>query len=319
MKQILLISCLLITIISKAEQAPFGISEVLFNTNLIAHVKITSHTQDNFTVKVINVLHHHRSSIQPGHYIRIKNDFSIVCPAAFPIKYAVQKREALAFLSYHKGNWYITQNEIGFFKSNKVRISFPKQGYYYHGTIAEWKADLTDYFAHFSIGSDKKIIPQFTQEQLKGKVFSDLVWLQYRALYLLNESKHSSNTNLETSFAYVEDVVEIDSTQNNVIRQVVKREPIPQDSVKNIQYALLEYIDVNHPEIKEASISGTTLFALLFEKDGTISETKILRSIHPTIDAAIITYFETHKDWLPPLDEDDQPTRYQQHLPLRIF
>ena len=302
---------------SRAEQAPFGISEVLFNTNLIAHVKITSHTQDNFTVKVIDVLHHYRSSIQPGHYIRIKNDFSIVCPAAFPIEYAVQKREALAFLSYHKGSWYITHNEIGFLNENKARIAFPKQGHYYNGTIEEWKKDLDTYFAHFSVGKDKKIIPKYTQDQLKGKVLNDLIWLQYRAIYLFNESQQLPDTRLESSIVHIEQVEDI-NPNNETIQQAIKRHPIHQDSIPSIMQKITDYIYRNYPTIKASEIKGITLYSLLFEKDGTISKVKIIRSVHPEIDAGIKAYFKENNQWLPPHDENNQPMRYWQNLPLII-
>ena len=58
---IIVISIFQFQLLARADEEAYSMDELFLNANLIAHVKITSHTDQDFRVRVIDVLHHHRS------------------------------------------------------------------------------------------------------------------------------------------------------------------------------------------------------------------------------------------------------------------
>lgn len=303
---------------ARADAAGYSMHELLLETNLIAHVKITNNTRQNFNVKILAVLHHNKSGVKAGDYLQINNDFDIVCPSSFAIEYAEQKKEALAFLSFHKGAWYLNKGEIGFFKDNKITITFYKEGYFYNGTISEWKNDLADYFEHFRYNSEGKLRAKYAYKEQKRKEHSALVELQYYRLYWNLKQKIREKPQLERmNFDFeVEEEIE-EPAEDMEIHIIVDSTAIHKDSVEVIMKDLLAYIADEYPSIMQADIQGNVYYSLLFEKDGTISEVKILRSFIPEIDIAIKSYYEIHNQWTPAI-LNNAPVRYRQSFPLKI-
>lgn len=73
---------------------------------------------------------------------------------------------------------------------------------------------------------------------------------------------------------------------------------------------IIAYIRENYPEINESDMTGKTVYSLLFEKDGSISEVNVIRSIHPKIDMGIKAYYEIHNQWTSPETHKGKAVRY---------
>lgn len=166
------------SISSFAEEAPHSMEELLLQTDLVVHIQLGNHTDTNFRARVLDVIHNNHTGIKTGDYLKILNNFNDVCPASFPRAYAKEKREALAFLSYLNGNWYLTQGEIAFMDKNKARVQFYEEGYEYNATIASWKADLASYYEHFSLDKTGELIAKYTRKNAEGKPYRNLVKIQ---------------------------------------------------------------------------------------------------------------------------------------------
>lgn len=316
---LLITTCIAIAFNAKSEAMAYPMDELFLNSNIIAHVKITSHTQQYFKVRVLELLYTHRSGIEEGDYLKIINDFSIVCPSALPIEYAQQKKEALAFLSFHNGKWYLNKGEIGFFTNGKIRIPFYKEGFYYTGTIPEWKKDLTDYFDHFRYNSEGELISKYSNKQLKGKTFSPLVALQYHYLYWNINKPFNPGPYLENIFVEPEEVVEyVEPQEEDEIHTFVEKQPIPDDTMSVVMEDLLNFIWAEYPHLLQLDLQGICYYSLIFEKDGSISKVEILRSIHSEIDQGIKAYYDIHSKWTPATINNGIPVRCKQTFPLRI-
>lgn len=321
---LLLLIISLRSIYSFAEEAPHRMEELLLETDLVVHIKITSHTDTNFRAKVIDVLHNRHTGIKIGDYLKISNDFSAICPLEVPREYAEEKREALAFLSYWEGHWYLTQGEIGFIEDKKARIPFYEEGCTYNATIADWKVDLASYYEHFWFDKAEELKAKYTQKSIEGKRCSNLVNLQYRSIYPSVNLPFDRKSNLTVIFEELltgteSDQLEVKSDEDEqTIFTIVEIAPISQDTLSFIMDDIVAYIRAEYPEINELDIEGMAYYSLLFEKDGTISEVKMLRSIHPKIDEGIKTYYQTHNQWPPAQIYKGKAVRHMGNFALRF-
>ncbi|MCG8577231.1 MAG: energy transducer TonB [Flavobacteriales bacterium] len=303
----------------RADEEAYSMDELFLNSNLIAHVKIISHTDQNFRVRVREVLHHHKSGITEGGYLKIINDFNVTCPAAFPIELAEQKREALAFLSYHNGNWHLNRGEIAFFKGANVRVALEKEGCHYNGTINNWKEDLSDYFEHFQYNAEGRIISKYDSTQIEGKIFSPLVQLQYYWLYgnLSLEAIPKLEFELKVQIANYSDADEEGPVEDEKIYTFVDTFPIQPDSlVLKMMNDLVTFTLKRYPELQQ-SLYANTYYSLIFEKDGRISDVKILRSVSPKIDESIKAYFQLYPQWEPAI-LNNRFVKCRQNFPFRL-
>ncbi|MEZ4791329.1 MAG: energy transducer TonB [Flavobacteriales bacterium] len=65
------------------------------------------------------------------------------------------------------------------------------------------------------------------------------------------------------------------------------------------------------------SISGTTVVGFIIEKDGRISNTKVLRSAHPALDTEALRVIDQMPPWTPGYF-DQMPVRVSHHIPIRF-
>ncbi len=319
-KKIILLIIVCSSIYSFAERGPYEMEELLLETDLIAHVKITSHTDSNFSIRIIDVIHNHHTGIKTGDYLKVLNDFFVVCPVSVPRIYAEEKREALAFLSYWKGNWYLTQGEIGFIDKGKVRIQFYEEGFEYNASIADWKSELDIYYEHFRLDETGEVKAKCTKKRTEGKYYGNLVMLQYSSIYSGLNLRLDNDSSLKAIFeAPITEPIEVNSGgSEDAIAPFVEIRPIPLDTIRFIMDDIIVYIQANYPEINHSDIAGRTVYSVLFEKDGTISEVNIFRSIHPKIDEGIKAYYQLHNQWSSPQVYKGKPTRFKDNYVLKF-
>ncbi len=320
MKRLYTAMLLLLSYFALADEAQYKMQDLLLRTNLIAQVKITSHSDQLIRVQVLDILHNSGSGIRQGDYLKVQYDFNVICPAPFPKKYAEEHREALAFLSFENNQWYLTCGEIAFLNDGKATVQFFEEGYEYTESIDGWKRDLQDYFSHFSLNKQGKLIPRLSTENWQDSRLSALCYLQYVGFY------HPLKSNVEDYQSLkplLNDVVpsaeeaEVHLVKEDSVYTFVADDPISDSTSLEIMKVLQKSVREKHPELKDLGIEGNTYYSLVFEKDGRISEVKILCSVAEQIDKEIRQYYKEYPQWPAPLNERRKPVRYRKNMVFR--
>ncbi len=320
MKRLYTAMLLLLSHVVFADEASCKMQDLLLRTNLIAQVKITSHSDQLIRVQVLDILRNSGSGIKQGDYLKVRYDFNVICPAPFPKEYAEEHREALAFLSFEHNQWYLTCGEIAFLNDGKATVQFFEEGYEYTESINVWKRDLQDYFSHFSLNKEGKLSPRLNAENWQDSKLSALCYLQYVGFYHPLKSNAEDYQSLKPLFTEVVQPAEelvVPSVVEDRVYTFVNSDPISDSTLLEIMKTLQKRVREKHPELSNSGIQGNTYYRLLFEKDGRISEVKILRSVAEQIDREIEQYFKEHHQWRVPLNEKGMPVRYNKSMVFR--
>ena len=269
MKSLYAIVLLLLSYAVKADEAPYKMQDLLLRTDLIAQVKITSHSDQLIRVKVLDILHNFRTGIKHGDYLKVQYDFNTICPAPFPKEYAEEHREALAFLSFENNQWYLTCGEIAFLNDSKATVQFFEDGYEYTESIDGWKRDLEDYFSHFSMDKEGKLSPRLNAENWKVSKLSALCYLQYVGCYGPLKSNAEDYQSLKPLFNEVippaEEIAVFKESEDRVYT-FVDTDPISDSTSLEIMKTLQNRVRAKYPELDESGIQGNTYYSVLFEK-----------------------------------------------------
>lgn len=108
--------------------------------------------------------------------------------------------------------------------------------------------------------------------------------------------------------------------QSDTIREpMVAGEVIPTMPVfPGGQEALMQFLvdNVNYPEVaRKKKIEGRVVVQFIVEKDGSIGEQKVLRSVHPVLDAEAMRVVNIMPKWVPGMI-DGKPARVKYALPV---
>ena len=85
--------------------------------------------------------------------------------------------------------------------------------------------------------------------------------------------------------------------------------------------ALVEYLiaNIKYPdEAKKNNITGTVFVSFIVEKDGTISNTALLKSANPLLDAEALRVVSAMPNWKPGLNDDGKPVNVKFNLPINF-
>lgn len=316
MKSFFVAAAIMFTSFLRAERAPYKMEDVLQNTQLIVYAQIHTHTEKDVTIKVNDVLFNYRTGIQREDYLRIPNDFSIVCPVEIPRAYAEQKRKGVFFLHYARNTWHLTMGEAVFMTSETAKIGFTQEGYFYEGTLPEWKKDLKDYYAHFPRNQENKLTPQLDSIQWASREgLSPLVQLQYKTFYNAWNLDLSQHKRL-TRYQIVEPKEETpyETLQSSPGVQV----PISPEKMMQISDEIAERASTQYPELLEKQIKGFTYYSLYFNDQGKIDKVKIDLAVHGLLNNALETYFDEHNLWPAAINKNGVPIRFRQRLFMRF-
>ncbi len=78
------------------------------------------------------------------------------------------------------------------------------------------------------------------------------------------------------------------------------------------------YTNIKYPEsARKAGIQGTVVVSFVVEKDGSISNLKVVRSISPDCDEEVLRVIKMMPNWIPG-KQDGEPVRVQFNLPVRF-
>ena len=75
--------------------------------------------------------------------------------------------------------------------------------------------------------------------------------------------------------------------------------------------------EIKFPAIGEKNINGTVLIEFIIEKDGQVSNVKVLHSVYPEFDAEAIRVIRSFPKWIPG-KHNGKPARVKQQIPIRF-
>jgi len=84
---------------------------------------------------------------------------------------------------------------------------------------------------------------------------------------------------------------------------------------------LVEYLisNIKYPdEAKKNNITGTVFVSFIVEKDGTISNTALLKSANPLLDAEALRVVSAMPKWRPGLNDEGKPVNVKFNLPINF-
>jgi protein TonB len=106
----------------------------------------------------------------------------------------------------------------------------------------------------------------------------------------------------------------ISAADSNKVFTTVDQEPMPQGGIPGF-YKYLEK-NLHYPEdAKKKNLQGKVFLTFVVEKDGSITDVKVLRGISPDIDAEAIRVISNSPKWNPGT-QDGKPVRVQYVVPL---
>ena len=130
---------------------------------------------------------------------------------------------------------------------------------------------------------------------------------------ILSDVKASENPDIRVEYI---DVVQENVFDSDSIYYITEVSPeFPGGS-----QAIIDYLraNVNYPpECREAEIQGRVLITFVVEKDGSIKNAKVLKSVHPLLDAEALRVISAMPKWNPGM-EHGTPVRTQHTVPVNF-
>ena len=183
--------------------------------------------------------------------------------------------------------------------------------------------DFSDMSNNFSLILTKKRIKMITKhEKAKGFWWKLLATLPVLALLLIVNARASAQQVKKTDQTVYEinneDVtdVKINKFNNDSIYNVVEVMPeFPGGAEK-----MMDYLSTNikYPEeAKEKGISGRVFLSFVIEKDGSVTDVKVMRSVNPLVDNEAVRVVKAMPKWKPGLMKG-KPVRVNYVLPINF-
>ena len=183
--------------------------------------------------------------------------------------------------------------------------------------------DFSDMSKNFSIILTKKRIKMITKhEKAKGFWWKLLATLPVLALLLIvnaraaaQQTTNADQTVREANTSEVTDV-KINKVDNDTIYNVVEVAPEFPGGMDKMAKYLSE--NIKYPEeAKEKGISGRVFISFVIEKDGSVTEVKVMRSVNPIVDNEAVRVVKAMPKWKPGLMKG-KPVRVSYVLPINF-
>ena len=75
--------------------------------------------------------------------------------------------------------------------------------------------------------------------------------------------------------------------------------------------------NIKYPSAGDVNVNGKIIVSFVIEKDGTVSDAKVVRKLHPAFDAEALRVVKLMPKWEPGRQEG-MPVRVQFHLPINF-
>ncbi len=168
--------------IVNAETQPYQIHELFFGSNLIVHVKITNHTDNNYTIRIQEIFRDYEIGIEKGEFIKLKKDFHVITSTEkVSSKTIADRKSGLAFLMKTESGWHMREFYVDQSENNLIRMHI--NGCEIKGTKSNIKYQVSEYFHEFELDEHKELKGKHTAKQVNKIDLSQLALLQYTRLY----------------------------------------------------------------------------------------------------------------------------------------
>jgi len=164
------------------EAIPYKMHELFFESDLISEVKIVSHTDTYYTIRIRSVFRDNGFGLKKDDYIRIKKDFNITSSSeVISSSVITDEPSGIAFLVKTKNGWTMRK----FFSSDEDEktTTLYLAGCQITGSTTDLKTQIVAYFKEFSLDEKGMLVAQKKANEVKSTEHAALVLLQYYKLY----------------------------------------------------------------------------------------------------------------------------------------
>ena len=166
-----------------ADVAATAMHEIFFGSSVIAEVKITSHSDANFRMKILNIHHDSGFGLHRGDYVKIEKDIHVIASSESVSNSAIlQRSSGIVFLKKTANGWRVRKFCIQTSESKRVQLHF--RGCTIEGTPSEIRLQIQQYFQEFRYSESAGIVGRTSAKDLKKSNLYPLVLLQYSRVYL---------------------------------------------------------------------------------------------------------------------------------------
>ena len=267
--------------------------DLIFGSDLIVHTKIISHTDNYYSIKVLDIYRDNKIGIKIGDYIRIKRQFNVESSAEIVHRQnIIDKLTGIAYLVKSEQGWHV--RAFPFFYNENISLKFDHSDCEVRGKAAKIKKDFQEYFNEFHIDKEGNLIGRSNAEEITNSKVSDLVLIQYTLKNLFSVSLQEKIQKQLFCFSYEEEIETIDLTQDSTIERKainVFVDPISIEQFSIIQEQIKAAVYKQYPHLRKDENNRIIFFKLHFEIDGTISKVEIMRSFSDEASSVILDFF----------------------------
>ena len=301
---------------ANACRVPYKLNQLFFKTDLIVKAKIVSHTKQYYRIVVLDVYNDKNSGIKEGDYILVWNDFN-TSATDFHIQNAIEKKTILAFLTNYENKWYLQFGNFSFFINGMAEIGSPTEGFSTQGNSSSLKKSIQNYYQEFQFDTLGRVTGKKSIYEILTTPLSDLTLFQYSRIYF--PVSMSISYRLPKDKYHIQESEEEDKNSINKDSIIFNRAsitPIPLKSLPSVFKGLYDYIEHKSDSIQLTNNAEMIYYVLTFEKDGTISNTRLINSPNPKLDRLVKRYFQKNKNWRPAINEAGEAIRFRHIFPI---
>ena len=172
--------------VGKCEVVPTKMHRLLFGSALIVKAKIVSHTDHDYKIQIIEIYRDRGMGIKVGDHIKIKKEMNVISSSETVDRASIEARSTgVAFLVKSERGWHVLK--FPFFQKNNVTLRFDYEYCRIHGTSAEIKAQVREYFQEFKL-VEEKLVGNKTEKEVHRSDLGQLALIQYYQMYRFSDS-----------------------------------------------------------------------------------------------------------------------------------
>lgn len=299
MKQFLvtLIVCLMVrSMMATPELAHVEpLENVILKADLIVVGKVRSSSQTVFRVEVAEVVHDAIYGIKTGDYLKVENFNSRSCFGNFNIQ---SVDSAIFVLQKEPYIWKMANKEYLLQISNgRVGGSFMECSM--TTTTEKWSKAIIKY--HQAFEWDNEVVLKNAMPPCLVDTSENAAINQFVSRYRLqcDNVQLSPLLNCEAPVLPSDSALLIHRKSDSSVYDFPPTPPLPSQSLKSEVDSIIAEIQKKHPEMAEAGLEGKVFVKCVIEKDGSISNAKVIRTFYPRIDREVCNAANQLKGLIP--------------------
>lgn len=278
---------------------------ILLNSHLIVQAKIQKGNEKQFVAAITHVLYSEDEAYYPGKNLYVQNVQSVGCGEPYDI---YSKDTVVLALTADGGKWRITNTEyIPEVKNGLAQlVQFCPKTYY---NSSQWKTELLTLFATFELKTPQVSIPKYSYAYFESN-YIKAPWVHFLYKWYNNLELSAPGYDCGANFWYY------DKYEGTVLEphSEYKKDTICAKPPYFTEEEVLDLNEVSHTiwlkhkrAFAEMGIEGKFYVSSMVAPDGTLSQSKMLRSIYPPADEDILKEVEKQLKIHPGVNRNDEP------------